>query len=108
MVFYFSDIVLSGVESVYYTNTAVNVTCSSNLTVQSIIWRSTPVVEYTTKSETHRSTLTVSSISPGLHSTVFTCEVTILLPQGTLIQRARNFLIIIGDISKIMLMFYYM
>ena len=65
------------------------------------------MVPFTTERNLQSSTLIIPSVSPSFHGTIFTCEVTIRLPQGNTMHRNRDFILVTEVISKILLKLYY-
>ena len=72
---------LSGNNSVYQLESSATVTCFSNLRVQSIIWRQNNDALIKDDSGLQQLVLDIN-ITSGYNQTVYTCEVTFLLPNG--------------------------
>ena len=81
-----SDILISGNRRVYVLGSSVSVTCSSNLTVQSIRWlnvfNNRQVISTSGPGE-QQLVLEISRANIAINDTVYSCEVTLLPPINT-------------------------
>ena len=84
--YYFLDILISGIRRVYVLGSAISVTCSSNLTVQYIQWlnvsNNRQVISTSVPGE-QQLVLEISRATIAINDTVYSCEVTILPPINT-------------------------
>ena len=86
---------LSRNNSVYQLESSATVTCFSNLRVQSIIWRQNNDALIKDDSGLQQLVLDIN-ITSGYNQTVYTCEVTFLLPNGNTVINSKSFTLNIG------------
>ena len=88
--FFFSDILISGNGQFHNPSSSINLTCSSNLSVQAVHWLDRDGVVLLSSVEEQQLDL---SIENALNNTIFTCEVTVVLATGlTTIARSTDVL----------------
>ena len=77
-------IVISGNEEMHQINSSVNVTCSSDLAVQTIRWlnNSDNGQELFNNSGQQPLLLPIESVTLNLDNTMYTCEMQVLLATG--------------------------
>ena len=85
----------------YAIGSSANVTCFSNLTVQSIQWINTSSNNSMTgMGNSHEQVLTLMTISRALNGTVFTCAVVNLLPNGGTVTSRASFTLNCDEIRR--------
>ena len=101
---------LSEAESVYQLGSSATVTCFSNLSVDSIIWRRSNEILKEDNSGQQQLVLDIT-INRSNNNTVYSCNVTILLPTGNTVFTTESFTVNIGGIYirsvLIMLVIYF-
>ena len=79
----FADLVI-GNEGPHQSSSSINITCSSNLSVETIRWLNTSdgEQELFKNSGQQQLILSIEEVTLSLHNTMYTCEVKILLAEG--------------------------
>ena len=96
------EIVISGNQSTYQLGSSHRITCSSNLTVQSIQWLNTSDNGEILTSNTgeQQLVLELNDITTAINNTMYTCEVTLTL-LTTLVMETIHLVVGGKNLSKI-------
>ena len=76
------DILISGNEEPHDLSSTVNITCSSDLDVQTIRWLNGSGQELTNNAGQQQLVLTIEEVKAELNNTMYRCEVSVLLANG--------------------------
>ena len=84
----FIEIEISGNQSTYQLGSSHRITCSSNLTVQSIKWLNTFDNReiFTTNTGEQQLVLELDNITAAINNTMYTCEVTLTLQTTPVVE----------------------
>ena len=99
---FFADLVITESEGPHQISSSINITCSSNLSVQMIRWLNTSDgdKELLENSGQQQLILPIAEVTRSLHNTMYTCEVKILLAEGLSTLRENITVQLIGMSQK--------
>ena len=85
--YFFTDIVVSANESPYEIGSSSNITCSSDLSLQTIQWlnNSDDGRELFNNSGQQQLLLQIERVTSSLNNTMYTCEVQLMLAIGVVV-----------------------